>query len=427
MGQQVSFSSLPPELVSKICSDPGLDKEDLIALRLTSKAQGMHASATKAFAKRYFTDVLLLYSEYSLETFVEISQHPIFGPSIRKVQLSCAQYDEEHFEDEVKNLLGQNHERRELMRMIQEIADRCDHDHQQFDPDRASALLEQAFRQLAKSDNSFVLAVSTDEEKSLGRSEVLGPRMGSASWWSNPQVTLGYVLRAADTSGLRIRKVEIKVETSLYSEIENQNYILSEWTGMRSLRSLPELTYDMKTTDFDDQRDPSMLVALLKLTPHLRSLRIALDDWTDEVNGLRPLVEQISRLPLEELHLDHVYMERRDVTDMLGGLGSTLRRLDVSGCSIWVSWKQVMLCIQQHCFRLDRLRIGGGNKRRWLSKSMLYEGSTEVRLGVAELLQARKDMYEIDEGDIQTLGEDNVRRLKPDELSELDDEGSLFG
>ena len=87
MDSPVSFSSLPPELVAKICSDTALDAKDLMALRLTSKVQGIHTSATKVFAERYFTDILLLWNKYSLETFVQISQHPIFGPSIRKVQL----------------------------------------------------------------------------------------------------------------------------------------------------------------------------------------------------------------------------------------------------------------------------------------------------------------------------------------------------
>jgi hypothetical protein len=73
MDLPASFSSLPPELVTKICGDSDLDNKDLAALRLTSKSQGIHASATKAFAKRYFTDVLLLWNKYSLETLDKIS------------------------------------------------------------------------------------------------------------------------------------------------------------------------------------------------------------------------------------------------------------------------------------------------------------------------------------------------------------------
>ncbi|KAG9663903.1 hypothetical protein KCU95_g7668, partial [Aureobasidium melanogenum] len=92
-----SFSSLPPELVSMICSDPGLEKKDLIALRLTSKSGHIHASATKAFGKLCFTDVPLIYTRYSLETFVKICGHPVFGPCIRKVKLSCIRFDSHNF------------------------------------------------------------------------------------------------------------------------------------------------------------------------------------------------------------------------------------------------------------------------------------------------------------------------------------------
>jgi hypothetical protein len=192
MDLPASFSSLPPELVTKICGDSDLDNKDLAALRLTSKSQGIHASASKAFAKRYFTDVLLLWNKYSLETFDQISQHPIFGPSIRKVQLSCARYEEHDFENSVQGLLGQGHARDDLLAMIQKLAQRCDENHEQFDADCVSALFDQAFGHRARSDNSFVLAVSADEEKSLGRSKIFGPDIELKGWWADPYSALEF-------------------------------------------------------------------------------------------------------------------------------------------------------------------------------------------------------------------------------------------
>jgi hypothetical protein len=59
MDPPTAFSSLLPELVTKICKDRGLPKKDLIALRLTSKSQGIHLFASEEFAKRYFKNIPL--------------------------------------------------------------------------------------------------------------------------------------------------------------------------------------------------------------------------------------------------------------------------------------------------------------------------------------------------------------------------------
>ncbi|KAH0398003.1 hypothetical protein KCU89_g7692, partial [Aureobasidium melanogenum] len=166
-----SFSSFPPELVSKICSDPGLEKKDLIALRLTSKAHGINASATKAFGKRYFTMIPLLYSEYSLETFVKICQHPIFCACIRNVELSCARTGPRTFDSTLRHMTNFGWTRSFILEQAQSLAARCDNE-ERFDIRDAQALLVRAFTQLADSYHSIALAVSTDESYSIGAKKV---------------------------------------------------------------------------------------------------------------------------------------------------------------------------------------------------------------------------------------------------------------
>jgi hypothetical protein len=242
MDPPASFSSLPPELVAKICGDSGLKKKDLIALRLSSKIQGVHASATKAFAKRYFTDVLLLHNKYSLETFVKISQHSVFGPSVRKVQLSCAHYDEEKFYDTVDTIREGLYGRQTFLEQIQRVSERCDDEC--YSPVHASALLKQAFDELAKSDHDLVLAVSTDEEKSLGRSKTYVSDMFSEDWWAEPSSALTRLLNAADASGRRVRKIEVQATSECHLGDHGSDY--SEKSEL--LRSVSELKFDLWTT-----------------------------------------------------------------------------------------------------------------------------------------------------------------------------------
>jgi hypothetical protein len=104
-------------------------------------------------------------------------------------------------------------------------------------------------------------------------------------------------------------------------------------------------------------------------------------------------------------------MDRDIVTDMLEGLGPNLLRLKLLDCNITGSWKQILLCIQQHNLQLDELEIDGAD-RDWMWNPAVYEGITEVRLGVEGLLHARENMLE-DEESIE-LG------LEYDSQSELD-------
>jgi hypothetical protein len=311
MDQPAFFSSLPPELVTKICSDSTLDKKGLTALRLTSKAQGIYASATKVFAKRYFTDVLLLWNKYSLETFVKISLHPIFGLSVRKVQPSCARYEEADFEDSVSGLIGQGYARCEFLQMIQQLAERCDQDHEQFSHSHVNALLDRVIGHLAGSNKSFVLAVSADEEKSLGRNKVLGPQMGSKGWWANPHAALEYLLFAADRSSLKICKIEIDVEAAAQCELDSHGTVFAEWKNLKSVRSISELTINLWVTpNLNQYQDFGMVQSLLGLATHPTSLHIRGNIFINIYIGFRPLAKLISRLPLEELHLTSLDMDR---------------------------------------------------------------------------------------------------------------------
>ncbi|KAG9604109.1 hypothetical protein KCU77_g3705, partial [Aureobasidium melanogenum] len=107
MDPPTSFSSLPPELVTKICCDSTFEKEDLIALRLTSKSQGIHLSASKEFARRYLKDIKLVYTRHSLQAFMEICKHPVYGSAVQEVQLSYARFLPDCFEQESKDLFDQ--------------------------------------------------------------------------------------------------------------------------------------------------------------------------------------------------------------------------------------------------------------------------------------------------------------------------------
>jgi hypothetical protein len=393
MDPPASFSSLPPELVAKICTDPDLGKEDLIALRLTSKTQGVHASATKTFAKCYFTNVPLLWSQYSLETFVKICQHPVFGSSIHRIQLSCAHYDQDDFDQIVDGIKARCHTPRYFLKQIQRLCER--YDAEQYDRSQATALLDQAFGLLAESNHSFVLAVSTIEEKSLGASKIWTTSSTCTDhFWAYSFRKLDCLLQAADKCGCRVRGVEIQVTCDL--DMSMEDYPLDGWNEWESVRSLEELKLDLPTEVYAYRDYDGLFHGMLSLTPHLKILHTHVDPSDRNNETFRTLAETISGLPLEELHLIDLCMLGESMTDLLEGLGPTLRRLKISDCIITGSWKQILLCILQHAPQLGELQITGTD-REWLDDSVVYKGVVDVRSGIIELLQVREEMVQLGE------------------------------
>jgi len=332
------------------------------------------------------TDVHLLYTEHSLETFVNICQHPIFGSSIRRVQLSSACYDSKYFYDTVDELRQNNDcHYSDFAEKIQLLAERCDAE--RFDHHLADSLLAQAFDVLAKSDHSFVLAVNTNEEESVGCSEVWSaPILYTDYWQADSMGMLSFLVRAADKSECKVRGIEIRA--GLDQDKSMDNYLSDVWDGWEVVRSLTELKFDLPfgISPYGDDQGHGTIHDLLSLAPHLKTLHIRSGTFAEDDDTFRVWADVFSRLPLEELHLTSLCVSHDTLTDLLEDLGPTLHRLKICECKVYGSWKKILSTIQQHTLKLDQLDISGA-KRSWFKETVAYKGITNVRSGVAKLLK----------------------------------------
>lgn len=353
-------------------------------------------SATKAFAKRYFTDVLLLCNNYSLETFVKICQHPVFGPSIQRVQLSCARCDEQNFCEVVDDIKNKCSGPGQFVENIQSLYDRCESGEDSCD-DHESALLDQAFSHLARADRSFILAVSTNEDKALGSRKIWTANEYSELWWADPFGALNLLLHAAQKSDCTVRKIEIEAGFDCNRNLSN--YIIDYRKGWNIGSSLSELTFDLSKIPadrpyyMDIEGATDLMESLLSQAAHLKVLRVRANKFTGDDNELKSLAQAVLNVPLEELHLTDVSMPQNVMTDLLKNLGPTLCRLELANCDITGSWKQILLSIQQHTLKLEQLRISG-TRRFWLEGVAAFKGITNVRSGVERLLQTREEMFQ---------------------------------
>ncbi|KAH0337325.1 hypothetical protein KCU81_g8130, partial [Aureobasidium melanogenum] len=356
-----SFSSLPPELISKICSDPDLMKKDLVALRLTSKAQGIHASATQTFGKRYFTGVSLLYTEYSLETFVKVCGHPIFGPGIRRVELSCTHFDVDAFNLYLKDLVDCDYTRKEIYHQIHLLDARCDAE-KSFKVSDARALLEKAFTHLKKSDHSLTIALSTGEYTSIGRSRIFAPDLDSEHFYADVPFSLDLLLGSARQSGCKVSELDIAVAARrfFHNSHNDSSYHVSDLMDSISNLSL-ELCF---VNDYEDD-EPR--------------------DFTLWMGDLLSYGTDIKMLRLQDL-----YMSQKAMTGLVESLGSSLRRLTIGCCDVIGSWREVLVSIQQNSSSLDYLQIYDG-RIPWLRKGERYEGTAAVQSGLEKMLQVEQD------------------------------------
>ncbi|THW61403.1 hypothetical protein D6D20_05045 [Aureobasidium pullulans] len=177
MNAPASFISLPPELVTKICRDSDLEKKDLIALRSTSKTQGIHASATKEYGERKFTNLRILFTPYSLQSFVDICKHPDFGPCVRRVQLSNVHADLRGMEflvaHETHNLRSTDPQViKSSAAKVQSCLDRYYEEIALEESGEGQKLLDSAFMFLAQYGHPLSLAIDNDESNSIGHQKL---------------------------------------------------------------------------------------------------------------------------------------------------------------------------------------------------------------------------------------------------------------
>ncbi|KAH0376807.1 hypothetical protein KCU92_g9596, partial [Aureobasidium melanogenum] len=400
MNPPTSFSSLPPELVTKIYRDSTLGKEDLIALRLTSKSQGIHLSASEEFAKRYFEDINLVYTRYSLQAFVEICKHPVFGSAVRNVQLSYYRFKSDRFEEESKGLLNQrqygprSQGRHDYLKNIRLLVNRCDEEEDLTRSGDAEDLLAAAFAALSNWRHPLVIAVSNECPKyqgppassadysPLGQNRILIPSALSkkSHWECDILGTVNLLYHAAIRGTCAVQALRIRGD--FWGES-----IDSSSESLSSLAQLSELELNIvssRVTSLD-----GMVTKLLEHAVHLKTLE--LESWSigrkGDLKYIRKTLSIASRMKLEKMTLAAIDI---DQINPLENRFESLRHLELIKCYTNTRLKDVLLSIQKNFPRLEYLRVSGVDP----GQETEFRSVQEVNDGIDELLQSTLKHYD---------------------------------
>jgi hypothetical protein len=393
MDPPASFSSLPPELVSKICHDPTLQKRDLIALRLTSKSQGIHLSASKRFAKRYFTRIPLAYTRYSLQTFVELCRHPIFGSAVRKVELSYTRFLPDLFDEESKTLLDvSRHEKMSLPRHkflndIRLLVSRCDEEHDLRTSSDAIRLLTAAFAALSHWQH-LELDVTSRESGALGHNRIhhLDTLYGTANWECDILGAVSLLHLAATSSKCVVQRLQIQGPVW-------ENLTDSSTHSFSALAGLPELKLDIWPTGEVDFAQISgledMVTKLLHNSVGLDSLHLGTYCADSYHECLHKIFSTMATTRLEKLALTYIdFNQFKPFEKRI----ETLRELQLYNCEGGESLKEVLLSIQR-CFpRLEYFLLSEFSQGRWFWRDVELEGFEVIKIGFDQMIQAEAEI-----------------------------------
>ncbi|THV83253.1 hypothetical protein D6D26_10197 [Aureobasidium pullulans] len=414
MNAPASFISLPPELVTKICRDSDLEKKDLIALRYTSKTQGIHASATQEFAKRYFEEVRVMWTPYSFLTFCKICESPVFGPHVRTVKLSSIRIAVQDLWDTLVQHYGwsnssfpQDQIDLSTQRARQHIR-RYNMEIEMKKPAKSVDIFKKALSALEAYGNSLALAISTNEEGCIGASDTLIPlsieeTVDSSLWDITLENSMEFLLEAA--SGTNLETKELRIETCYFGgqllafSDNDSTESTALWTvcpGLLKLTIEANIAGDADDLVIDERLTMVSLQELFSHATKLSSLKLAGNLFMDAPDQFRRTMEFVNASSLEEivLHVDHATGD--GILILLKKASKTLRHLDIIAEEFTDSWVSVVCWIMDNLPELTyfRLLLLPDTTSTSFPGALELKGSYEIQSGLAKLLQEEKSTDE---------------------------------
>ncbi|TIA50587.1 hypothetical protein D6C77_09177 [Aureobasidium pullulans] len=413
MNAPASFTSLPPELVTKICRDSDLEKKDLIALRSTSKTQGIHASATQEFAKRYFEELRVMWTPYSFLTFCKICESPVFGPHVRTVKLSSIRLAVQDLWDTLVQHYGwsnssfpQDQIDLSTQRVGQHIR-RYNMEIEMKKPAKSVDIFKKALSALKTYGNSLALAISTNEEGCIGVNDILTPlsideTVDSSLWDITPEDSMEFLLEAA--SGTNLETKDLRIETCYFGghllafsyEHTDSTALWAVCPGLLKLTIEANIAGDADDPVIDERLTMASLQELFSHATKLSSLKLAGNLFKDAPDQFRRTMEFINASSLEEivLHVDHATGD--GILILLKKASKTLRHLDINAEEFTGSWVSVVCWIMDNLPELTyfRLLLLPDMTSTSFPGALELKGSYEIQSGLAKLLQEEKSTDE---------------------------------
>lgn len=348
------------EVLTMIFNNPSLSKKDIKSLRLTSKE--LCPAATREFAMRYISEPYVVWTRDSLQTLVEVCQHPIFGPQIRSIGFLTTTLSDGGLRSRSSNLtfsIVEDNKNGNLARKqasIKEYGDLCIEQTHLIDSGKGKKLLVKALSALGR---PFTIRV-TNEPQTIDLRQVLslskimyryGFRPGDRVYVSSDicyqtRTLFGLIEEAIAEvrSGTMLRSLDFFIRHHYNDSIMD---VTGFYKGMR------ELCFDVDTATLRDGNTFGALKRLLMAAPNLELLTFSAGR-----NNKRPVPLSSMSLFTDILSIETTYrLQVLKLQEMACSLDSlqklmeihkqTLIRIEFVRVMLLGSWKDCLLWIRK--------------------------------------------------------------------------------
>ncbi|THW33551.1 hypothetical protein D6D21_09949 [Aureobasidium pullulans] len=421
--------SLPNEVLTMICTDDEISAKDMCAIRLTCKE--LRAIVEKDFAKRYFQDPFVMMTRESLQALVDICKHPVFGPHVRKVQLSNRRFNADLLPDLAEEMAEASIEGRQadndmqLVRgKLQSLMDLVYARWTLTESGDALKLLTEAFKVLGRTEKPIALA---SQQHNLGSHPIgftnspfdvhpTDPNERTPTSAMYP--TLEILLNAAQAGNCSVAELEVGVDCSTnYGTVLNpdeaesfQQFSKSLLVGVKEFRVGFEWQSQSGLQNFTTA---DYITSLLKCLPKdLKTfvLRSNLDvDATKNISYTEARLTQqcfsvIQVNNLESICLSKLCIREESLYRILNLSKKTLISLTLENISLIGDWDIVLSRIAASCCSLQQVSLDGAHKvliddhpppyyhhletvSKWYSSAIKFRGKDAFSLGLEDFIE----------------------------------------
>ncbi|THX21257.1 hypothetical protein D6D11_10706, partial [Aureobasidium pullulans] len=214
---------LPNELIKLVCSHADLSVYDLMALRRTCKLTREFSS--DEFARRCFHSITVLMARSSFRAFIELSQHPHFGPFVKWINFSPISASAEGLRvlpSATRPLAHETHPVFEgvvdafvlgaqSLDIMRTYRNRYREEAQLKTDGSAEQMLNVAFKAFAERKQKICLAFNDEELNIVGAQHLLSNLHFAQCtvWYLERKETIARTIRAAFKQGCTIDRIEL--------------------------------------------------------------------------------------------------------------------------------------------------------------------------------------------------------------------------
>ncbi|THW46590.1 hypothetical protein D6D21_03833 [Aureobasidium pullulans] len=366
---------LPNELIKLVCSHADLSVYDLMALRRTCKLTREFSS--DKFAERCFFSITVLMARSSLRAFIELSQHPRFGPFVKWIAISPTSASAEGLRVLPSATGPLAHEAHPVLEdvvdafvlgaqsldFMRTYLDRYREETQLKTDGSAEQMLNIAFKAFAERKQNIRLSFSDRETNAVGAKHLLpNLHFGERTVWHLEwEETIARTIRAAFKQGCTIDKIE------LYETARQDARNISACCTDGIEQELTSLCFQMDALDIefchqDTEATVRSAKRMVSAAPSLESLYLSrIVDYINAIQVHIPsILKCVASKSLRKIHLGYFQISTSDLASFLARYRHFLYDLQLSYvCLVDGDCMSLIAWIKDNLPRLKELGLEG--------------------------------------------------------------------